>query len=182
MNAGDSSAFVLPDFVRMRDFAIRDVRATQCRFRDRRLAPIRSTPAVALVLPVRAETHRRRPGPRPARESGRMRAHRARALATAMPLPSDSTPRRAPDLEVREVPDGFVVYDPVRDRLHFLNGSAAFVLECCDGATRVEELPALLGAAFHLDANPFDEVEACLTRLTAEGLVTVDVEPQAGGR
>ena len=55
MNAGDSSAFVLPDFVRMRDFAIRDVRATQYRFRARRLAPIRSTPAVALVLPVRAE-------------------------------------------------------------------------------------------------------------------------------
>jgi len=54
VNACDSSAFVLPDFVRMRDFAIRDVRATQYRFRARRLAPIRSTPAVALVLPVRA--------------------------------------------------------------------------------------------------------------------------------
>ena len=113
-------------------------------------------------------------------ESGTMRA--PHADPAAMPLPSDSTPRRAPDLEIREVPEGFVVYDPSRDRLHFLNGSAAFVLECCDGATSVEELPALLGAAFHLDANPFDEVEACLTRLTAEGLVTVDVEPQAGGR
>lgn len=162
----------------MRDFAIRDVRATQYRFRARRLAPIRSTPAVALVLPVRAETHRRRPGPRPARESGRMRAHRARALATAMPLPSDSTPRRAPDLEVREVPDGFVVYDPVRDRLHFLNGSAAFVLECCDGATRVDVLPALLGAAFRLESDPLTEVDACLARLVAEGLVDAGIPPE----
>ncbi len=106
----------------------------------------------------------------------------AHAADAAMPLPADSTPRRAPDLEIREVPEGFVVYDPSRDRLHFLNGSAAFVLECCDGATRIDELPALLGAAFRLDAAPHDEVESCLARLTAEGLVAVDAEPQVRER
>jgi hypothetical protein len=99
-----------------------------------------------------------------------------------MPLPADSTPRRVPDLEIREVPEGFVVYDPSRDRLHFLNGSAAFVLECCDGATRVEELPALLSAAFRLDADPFDEVEACLARFSAEGLVSIDDAPESPPR
>ena len=90
-------------------------------------------------------------------------------------LPPDATPRRNPDLETREVPEGFVVYDPARDRLHFLNGSATFVLECCDGATRVDELPALLGAAFRLDADPLVEVDACLARLVAEGLVTIEL-------
>lgn len=96
-----------------------------------------------------------------------------------MPLMPDSTPRRAADLEIREVPEGFVVYDPARDRLHFLNGSATFVLECCDGATRADELPALLAAAFRLDGDPLDEVDACLARLLAEGLITVEVSSQA---
>ena len=90
-----------------------------------------------------------------------------------MPISPDSTPRRARDLEVREVPEGFVVYDPARDRLHFLNGSATFVLECCDGATRVDELPGMLAAGFRLDADPVAEVDACLDRLLGEGLVTI---------
>lgn len=81
------------------------------------------------------------------------------------------TPRRADALEVREVPDGFVVYDPARDRLHFLNGTAAFVLESCDGATPVKALPALVAAAFRLDADPVDEVGACVQRLLTEGLL-----------
>ncbi|CAG0958056.1 hypothetical protein BURK1_00561 [Burkholderiales bacterium] len=88
-----------------------------------------------------------------------------------MPIPPDLMPRRAADLEIRDVPEGFVVYDPARDRLHVLNGSATFVLECCDGATRVDELPALLAAAFRLDANPVAEVDACLERLMTEGLL-----------
>ncbi|MBK6805950.1 MAG: PqqD family protein [Betaproteobacteria bacterium] len=90
-----------------------------------------------------------------------------------MPISPDSTPRRARDLEIREVPEGFVVYDPARDRLHFLNGSATFVLECCDGATRVDELPGMLAAGFRLDADPVAEVDSCLARLLDEGLVTI---------
>ena len=87
------------------------------------------------------------------------------------------TPRRADALEVREVPDGFVVYDAVRDRLHFLNGTAAFVLESCDGATPVNALPALVAAAFRLDAEPVDEVGTCVQRLLSEGLLVA--APQA---
>ncbi|HEY8244614.1 MAG: PqqD family protein [Vicinamibacteria bacterium] len=81
------------------------------------------------------------------------------------------TPRRADALEVREVPDGFVVYDAARDRLHFLNGTAVFVLESCDGATPVDALPGLVAAAFRLDAEPVDEVGTCVQRLLTEGLL-----------
>jgi len=95
---------------------------------------------------------------------------------TPAPTP-DLAPRRADALEVREVPDGFVVYDPASDRLHFLNGTAAFVLECCDGATPVKALPALVAAAFGLDADPVDEVGTCVQRLMTEGLLLVP--PQA---
>lgn len=90
-------------------------------------------------------------------------------MADATPL--TLTPKRADALEVREVPDGFVVYDPARDKLHFLNGTAAFVLESCDGATPARALPALVAAAFRLDAEPVGEVEACLRRLLSEGLL-----------
>jgi len=97
------------------------------------------------------------------------------AEVTIAPMPDAIdpmlTPRRADALEVRAVPDGFVVYDPGRDRLHFLNGTAAFVLESCDGATPVQALPALVAAAFRLDGEPVDEVDACVRRLLSEGLV-----------
>ncbi len=89
-----------------------------------------------------------------------------------MPTAPETTLMRAPDLEIREVPDGYVVYDPARDRLHFLNGAAAFVLQCCDGATRMDELPTLLAAAFRLEADPVAEVEACVARLVSEQLVS----------
>lgn len=91
----------------------------------------------------------------------------------------DLTPRRADGLEIRPVPDGFVVYDPSRDRLHFLNGTAAFVLESCDGATAVADLPALVAAAFQLETDPADEVDGCVRRLLSEGLLLEAAAPQS---
>ncbi len=79
--------------------------------------------------------------------------------------------RRAPDIEIREVSDGFVAYDPARDRLHYLNPTATLLLESCDGTIRARELPELLAAAFRLDAPPVAEVETCLARLLDEGLL-----------
>ena len=86
-------------------------------------------------------------------------------------------PRRADALEVRPVPDGFVVYDATRDRLHFLNGTAAFVLESCDGATPVADLPALVAAAFRLGEDPVEEVDGCVRRLLSEGLLVDQPAP-----
>jgi hypothetical protein len=79
--------------------------------------------------------------------------------------------RRAPDIEIREVSDGFVAYDPARDRLHYLNQTATMLLESCDGNLRARELPELLAAAYRLETPPVAEVESCLTRLLDEGLL-----------
>ena len=65
-------------------------------------------------------------------------------------------PRRADDLEIRAVPDGY------------------------DGLTPVGALPALFAAAFRLDGDAGGEVAGCLERLVAEGLL-VGV-PDRGGR
>jgi hypothetical protein len=78
---------------------------------------------------------------------------------------------RAPDIEIRKVSDGFVAYDPARDRLHYLNLTATMLLESCDGNIRARELPELLAAAFLLDAPPVAEIESCLARLLEEGLL-----------
>jgi hypothetical protein len=48
---------------------------------------------------------------------------------------------RAPGIEIREAPDGLVVYDAGRDRLHYLNPTAALLLESCDGTLPAIELP-----------------------------------------
>jgi hypothetical protein len=78
---------------------------------------------------------------------------------------------QAPGIEIREAPDGIVVYDPGRDRLHYLNPTAALLLESCDGILPAAELPALLAAAFDLAAAPTGEVEICLSTLLHQGLL-----------
>jgi hypothetical protein len=78
---------------------------------------------------------------------------------------------RASGIEIRAAPDGIVVYDPGRDRLHYLNPTAALLLESCDGTLAAAELPALLAAAFDLPAPPTGEVENCLTTLLDQGLL-----------
>jgi hypothetical protein len=80
-------------------------------------------------------------------------------------------PRRAAGVELSEVTDGYVVYQPAHDRVHYLNPTAALLLEICDGSLAASDLPPFLSAAFRLDAPPRDEVAACLTQLLAEGLL-----------
>src|SRR6185369_14381932 len=69
--------------------------------------------------------------------------------------------QQAPGLEINEGTDGFLVYEPSRDRLHNLNASAMLVLESCDGARHVGDLPALVADAFGLAVPPDDDVAAC---------------------
>ena len=78
---------------------------------------------------------------------------------------------RAPGIEIREAPDGIVVYDAGRDRVHYLNRTAALLLESCDGALPVGELPGMLAAAFQLESPPDAAVEGCLAKLVDEGLL-----------
>lgn len=77
----------------------------------------------------------------------------------------------APGIEVREGVDGYVVYDAVADRLHFLSATAVFVLQCCDGRVRAAELPAILAEVFGLEQEPWADVESCLNALMAENLL-----------
>ncbi|MFO1283738.1 MAG: PqqD family protein [Burkholderiales bacterium] len=97
-----------------------------------------------------------------------------------MPFAAHQCPARIDGLETRDAADGFVVYDARRDRLHFLNPTALFVLECLDGRTRVDELAGLVARAFRLPEAPIAEIEACLERFDSEGLIEAGATGQTG--
>jgi hypothetical protein len=80
-------------------------------------------------------------------------------------------PQSAPGLEINAVEDGYIVYQPERDRVHYLNPTAALILELCNGRNAESELPELLQSAFELSAPPAGEVQTCLQTLRAEGLI-----------
>lgn len=70
-----------------------------------------------------------------------------------------------------EVPDGYVIYDEKREQVHFLNVTAAAVLESCDGSRDLDSIALGLQAAFELPQPPLEEVTACLENLLGQGLV-----------
>jgi PqqD family protein of HPr-rel-A system len=76
-------------------------------------------------------------------------------------------------LDVNEVQDGFVVYHPEQDRVHYLNTTAAVIFEYCDGLQTEDEIITQVAAAFEVPVARRDEIRACLENLKHEGLVVV---------
>ena len=74
-------------------------------------------------------------------------------------------------LDVNEVKDGLVVYDPSHDRVHYLNPTAAVVFSLCDGTRDVAALAAMVAAAFGALEPAMAEVESCLAQLEREGVL-----------
>jgi Coenzyme PQQ synthesis protein D (PqqD) len=81
-------------------------------------------------------------------------------------------PSRVDDIDLVEVSDGFVVYHPARDRVHFFNHTAAIVLELCDGTKSDAEIASLVQRCYELPEPPQTEVAGCVAQLREEGLVT----------
>jgi hypothetical protein len=84
---------------------------------------------------------------------------------------SSDRPTALDRLEVNEVKDGLIVYDPVVDRVHHLNATAAIVFALCDGEHDVATMADVVAAAYGLAAPPLDDVRACLRELTKQGLL-----------
>jgi hypothetical protein len=74
-------------------------------------------------------------------------------------------------LHVDEVTDGLVVFDPSRDRVHYLNGTAAVVFILCNGGRDRQGIVDGMATVFGPDAVSRSEVEACLDQLRGEGVV-----------
>lgn len=80
-------------------------------------------------------------------------------------------PNRVDGLEVNEVSDGYIVYQPEQDRVHYLNHTAALVFELCNGENAAAEIPELLREAYDLGSAPAAEVKDCLERFRNEGII-----------
>ncbi|MGB6535142.1 MAG: PqqD family protein [Xanthobacteraceae bacterium] len=78
---------------------------------------------------------------------------------------------QASDLEVHEVPDGYIVYQKQRDRVHYLNKTAALIFEFCDGVLQPRDIVEQVARIYALDASGYDEIRAALDSLVQEGLV-----------
>jgi Coenzyme PQQ synthesis protein D (PqqD) len=79
-------------------------------------------------------------------------------------------PKKSDGLEVDEVEDGFVVYQPDRERVHYLNPTANLILELCDGTLTATQIAELIAQTFDLAVPPSQEVDEALAKLEAEGL------------
>jgi PqqD family protein of HPr-rel-A system len=80
-------------------------------------------------------------------------------------------PTQAAAIEIEAVDDGFVVYDPRRDRVHFLNHTAAVILESCNGGNSVTDIAHMLQVLYGLPDAVEEDVLDCLAQLAGEGLV-----------
>jgi hypothetical protein len=86
--------------------------------------------------------------------------------------PKADRPKVVAGLEINKVADGYIVYQPSRDRVHYLNHTATIVLELCDGKNSAAEIAGLLRSAYGMAEAPDAEVSACLEQLAGEGLVS----------
>jgi hypothetical protein len=86
-------------------------------------------------------------------------------------LHADQRFRRGKNLEISEVPDGYMVINTDTRRVHYLNMVAAVVLELCDGAHSVASIVGILRDEFDLAQAPEAPVASCLSTLQNEGLI-----------
>ena len=80
-------------------------------------------------------------------------------------------PQQIAGLDICEVVDGYVVYEAGTDRVHYLNNTAALILELCTGDNSRDEISALLRSAFSLPDTADTDVGNILGSFVREGLV-----------
>lgn len=86
-------------------------------------------------------------------------------------FPAGFAPKAYGGLDISETEDGFAVFQPEVDRVHYLNHSAVLVLELCDGTHSSQEIARLIQDAYGLAEAPLANVEQTLTSLQQFGLL-----------
>ena len=86
-------------------------------------------------------------------------------------------PCRSATLQRNHLEDGCVVYQPEQERVHFLNQTAAVVLELCDGRHGLQDIEAQVVEHFDLHEPGRNLTGDILQRFITEGLVTLDESP-----
>ncbi len=87
-------------------------------------------------------------------------------------------PVRREGLCCRAFDDEAVLYDPAHHAVHYLNRTAWFIWNCCDGQRDAEDIALEVAAGFEPNArqeNPLaairDDVRSTLSNLSENGLI-----------
>ena len=80
-------------------------------------------------------------------------------------------PKRIAGLDLDETDEGYVIYEPDKDRVHYLNPSAALILEFCNGTNTSTTIVELVQQAYDLAEPPREAVQALLAQMKDEGLL-----------
>ena len=81
-------------------------------------------------------------------------------------------PKSVDGLDISPAEDGYIIYQPELDRVHFMNATAVLILELCNGRNSEEEIVDLIREECGLEHNPADAVRETLAKMKAEGLLT----------
>ena len=80
-------------------------------------------------------------------------------------------PKRIDGLQINTVEDGFIIYQPEKDRVHYLNHTAVLILELCNGRNSVVDIVNLVKKAYSLMDTPEAEVKEIVAKMEDEGLI-----------
>jgi len=83
----------------------------------------------------------------------------------------DKNPETIEGLEITESDDGFAVFDPSNEKVHFLNSTGILILELCNGKNSIMEITELISKSFGLSEMPEAEVKTYIENLYREGLL-----------
>jgi len=83
-------------------------------------------------------------------------------------------PVKTDGFEVFPEADGYVVYQSAREKVHFLNHTAVFVLELCDGFHSAAEIRVIFRETFPPAEDPERAVDDILGRFVGEELIRID--------
>jgi hypothetical protein len=78
---------------------------------------------------------------------------------------------RTAQLEIHEVPDGYIVYQAQQDKVSYLNNTAALVFEFCDGKLDDVDIVGRIAKIYDLSTSGQDDIKACIDSLLKEGLL-----------
>ena len=95
-------------------------------------------------------------------------------------MATPSKPKVRTDLDIVELDDELVLYDPARDEVHYLNATAALVFQLCDGSATVRELSTEIAEALGAPAKRVErQVRTLLKDLREVGLLEGSLTLQA---
>lgn len=83
----------------------------------------------------------------------------------------DKKPKSFDGLEVTESDDGYAVYDPNNEKVHFLNATGILILELCNGKNTINDIIGLIAKTFNLTDMPVEEITSYIDNLYSEGLL-----------